>query len=675
MGKQQFDAYSCVKHCPGTDFAKHFTVETEKRMCSVLPRAAMRFACTILFLISSITHAAWLEWDRSSDTNVIGYRVYFGPTSRGYDSVLDVSNETTVTIPPLAPGTAYYFAVTAYNSSALESDFSEETSYIEPSPNETPFALGDNYQTLQETVLNVPAMNGVLDNDVDPDGDLLSALLVSSAAHGTLSLVADGSFVYSPMTGFTGTDSFTYECTDGNATSAVTTVTITVGSGPPPPANNVPIAQADNYQTSQGTQLRVTAAAGLLNNDSDADGDSLVALLVSTTAHGPLSLNTNGGFVYTPITGFVGTDSFTYRCSDGKSVSATATVTITITSVVTPPPANHSPDAQSDSYTTMQNASLNVPAASGVLSNDFDADNDPLSILLISTTTHGTLNLDTNGAFSYVPTQDFVGTDNFTYAVTDGKATSILATVTLTVVQNGGDSVCPECLVELDQLITSRGGSLSTLLSGITVPENATCLEVELIEFHTLVKRLGRLNDSAINAALATASACLNANLQVELSKRRMRVDTLLPSKWSTLASNRLVTISNQLQQCTELEIASRAKKFMSAAASLRRADRYIASGQLAPSDLSNKTYWFRFSQSGHTLNVRLQILPDGFFVMEKSDGTQMTGACEYERTAFDCGTLQLLYDGASDVITLTLRFGATRGKISGDMRGWFTKL
>jgi VCBS repeat-containing protein len=68
----------------------------------------------------------------------------------------------------------------------------------------------------------------------------------------------------------------------------------------------------------------------VLGNDSDANGDKLTARLVSKPAHGTLILKLDGGFVYTPAAGFVGTDTFTYQANDGAANSNVATVTFTI---------------------------------------------------------------------------------------------------------------------------------------------------------------------------------------------------------------------------------------------------------------------------------------------------------------------------------------------------------
>lgn len=91
----------------------------------------------------------------------------------------------------------------------------------------TPLSVDDAYELAMNTTLNVAA-GGVLENDIDLNHDPLTATLVSDVSHGTLALQADGSFSYTPHNGFAGTDSFTYQCSDGGLTSETATVTFTV---------------------------------------------------------------------------------------------------------------------------------------------------------------------------------------------------------------------------------------------------------------------------------------------------------------------------------------------------------------------------------------------------------------------------------------------------------------
>ena len=287
--------------------------------------------------------------------------------------------------------------------------------------NDAPIAVADSYTLNEDTVLNVAAP-GVLGNDTDVDGSL-TAIQVTPPTHGALTLNTNGSFTYTPVTNYNGPDAFSYAVTDGSLTSATVVVSLTIN-----PTNDVPVAGNDNYITDEDTPLTVNAANGILANDTDVDsGDVLTVVLAAGPQHGVLSLNTNNGsFTYTPNTNYNGTDSFTYRANDGKTSSAPATVTITINSV------NDVPVANADSYSVNEDSPL-VVSAPGVLGNDTDADGNPLTAVLDTGTTHGTLTLNSNGSFSYMPSANFNGTDSFTYRASDGQASSPLVTVTITV--------------------------------------------------------------------------------------------------------------------------------------------------------------------------------------------------------------------------------------------------
>ena len=173
---------------------------------------------------------------------------------------------------------------------------------------------------------------GVLTNDVDADGSALAATLVSGPKNGKLTLKQDGSFIYTPSKYFVGIDSFTYKATDGSG-SDVATVWIKVGASKgtiAPTTNAVPVATGDAYTMTAGSKLKITSGASILKNDTDGDGNKLSAVLVSKPHHGSLSIKADGTFSYIPSRKFVGTDSFTYKASDGWSLSDTVTVTITV---------------------------------------------------------------------------------------------------------------------------------------------------------------------------------------------------------------------------------------------------------------------------------------------------------------------------------------------------------
>lgn len=92
-----------------------------------------------------------------------------------------------------------------------------------------PVGYSDQYIVAANGALSITAAFGVLANDRDADGDALTASLATAATHGTVSVNADGSFLYTPDIGYTGNDSFTYIAGDGGLQSAATTVDIVVG--------------------------------------------------------------------------------------------------------------------------------------------------------------------------------------------------------------------------------------------------------------------------------------------------------------------------------------------------------------------------------------------------------------------------------------------------------------
>jgi hypothetical protein len=97
--------------------------------------------------------------------------------------------------------------------------------------------------------------------------------------------------------------------------------------------NSAPVAVDDSYSTMRDTVLTVPALTGVLSNDTDTDGDSLMAMLDSGPSNGMLDLSADGSFVYTPTTSFVGVDSFDYYANDGMADSNVATAWITVTAV------------------------------------------------------------------------------------------------------------------------------------------------------------------------------------------------------------------------------------------------------------------------------------------------------------------------------------------------------
>lgn len=266
----------------------------------------------------------------------------------------------------------------------------------------------------------------VLSNDTTGTSPATAVESVTVPANGTAVLNPDQTITYTPNPGFTGSDAFTYRASDGTDLSNWATVTVTVND-----VADAPLANNDAFEVQEGSTLTVLPP-GVLENDSDPDGDTLTAMLGTNVTGGALTLNANGSFNYTPNAGTV-SDSFTYVANDGVSSSAPATVTIT----VTPAPANQPPVANPDFATTTRNTAKTID----LMANDTDPDGNlnPTSVSVGTVSSRGgTITNLNNGSVVYTPKRNFRGTDTFSYTVSDSGTpplTSNSATVQVNVVR------------------------------------------------------------------------------------------------------------------------------------------------------------------------------------------------------------------------------------------------
>jgi Bacterial Ig domain len=258
-----------------------------------------------------------------------------------------------------APATGAYTIVAAAYYAGATGDYTVKVvGACTPAPI-TPVSGADSYSTAFNTPLVVPPP-GVMANDVNVAGATVA--VVSAVSTGSLALNANGGFTYTPPTGFSGPATFTYRATNSAGPGTVATVTITVQ-----PAPTAPVATDDAY-TANSDQTLTVAAPGVLGNDAANGGGALTAVLVSPPTRGGVTLNANGGLVYTPNAGYVGPDAFTYRASNANGFSNVATVAINVVSTTTPPtvPSNLYAWAIFNNVVTLRwNAPTSGPAPSG----------------------------------------------------------------------------------------------------------------------------------------------------------------------------------------------------------------------------------------------------------------------------------------------------------------------
>ena len=281
----------------------------------------------------------------------------------------------------------------------------------------------------------------VLANDSDVDGDFLSVeSIAEGAGNGTVTIDGD-EIVYTPVTDFVGTDSFTYTVTDGNGGSDTATVNITVNE-----TNVDPVGGDDTATVDEDGSVSIA----VLDNDTDGDDDDLSIGNFTLASNGSVT-QTGDALVYTPNANFNGSDSFTYQVDDGKGGTDLATVNVTVT------PVNDEPVAVDDSASVNQDGSVEID----VLDNDSDVDGDTITLAaggLVAA--NGTVAV-TAGGLTYTPNAGFSGLDSFSYTVEDGNGGTDIATVDIavngvTLTPKSTDPVKPGERVEID-LITSEG--------------------------------------------------------------------------------------------------------------------------------------------------------------------------------------------------------------------------
>ena len=196
---------------------------------------------------------------------------------------------------------------------------------------------------------------------------------------------------------------------------------------PPAPSPGQITAAADQYTTTGGTTLDVSAP-GLLDNDQDSQNATLRITGNSPASHGSVTVAENGAFSYTPAPGYSGPDSFSYTVSNGSS-SAVATVNITVIADPNGAPGNRAPIAQADTASTAQGTARSIP----VLANDSDPDGDTLSVISVMQPAHGSAVINPDNSISYTPNAGYVGGDVFTYSISDGSlSASAIVNVTVT---------------------------------------------------------------------------------------------------------------------------------------------------------------------------------------------------------------------------------------------------
>lgn len=180
-----------------------------------------------------------------------------------------------------------------------------------------PPSASDDVITVSEDTNSRVSKPGVLKNDQLRSMGPLRAVLVSTTAHGKLTLHPDGSLAYQPDADFNGVDLFTYAATDGSRVSDPAIVAITVM-----PVNDPPVAGDDHVTLTGPGSIKLYLTA----NDTDVDGVVVPNSLTIMTPprQGEVRVGPSGSVTYTPAPGSSGRDAFSYIVWDDRGARSNA---------------------------------------------------------------------------------------------------------------------------------------------------------------------------------------------------------------------------------------------------------------------------------------------------------------------------------------------------------------
>ncbi|KAB7666278.1 Ig-like domain-containing protein [Bacillus sp. B1-b2] len=247
-------------------------------------------------------------------------------------------------------------------------------------------------------------------NGSDPDSDPITYSVKEGQHNGVVTVEQDGTWSYTPEKDFIGNAEFEIITADDKGGKTTTKVVVAVSPKP----NTFPTISDDRKEMYQGT----TITEKIIGHDIDED--TLTYSKKSDPAKGTVTVNEDGNWKYVPEKDFHGQDSFQVEVNDGKEGKATATITI----VVKP---NSAPQSKDDTF------EITLPKSKSGNINATDSDNDVLTYKVIQGPQKGTVTLEDNGKWEYIPNSGYTGEDSFTVEISDGKGGTTTSEITIVV--------------------------------------------------------------------------------------------------------------------------------------------------------------------------------------------------------------------------------------------------
>lgn len=417
-----------INYSPHTGF--YGTDEAEYEICDLGHPGSLCSRAKIFFSVTRRSPIANDDTDETDEDEAVQIDILAN------DEDTDIDPSTVVIIAQPQNGTATYlgngiveympnqdyngtdfFTYTVTDLTNLTSNVARVDITIHP-VDDAPVATGGLYTTRENQSVVIPISERVSDADNNIDWNAIT--IVTQPTNGQVTNgPGTGELTYTPANNFSGTDAFQFTITDlTNLTSNVATISIQVSDQAPTAVDDVATTNEDQ-----------AVVIPVLNNDTDPQNNIDVSSVTISIAplNGSATPNPNGTVIYTPNPNYFGEDSFFYTVCDETDYCDEAKVTITIH------PVNDAPVAVDDEVTLFEDTSVLIR----VLNNDYDVDNsnDELTLTIVTPPLHGTAQLVLEPiGIQYTPDENYFGTDQFVYRITDPEGLWDEATVNLTII-------------------------------------------------------------------------------------------------------------------------------------------------------------------------------------------------------------------------------------------------
>ena len=390
------------------------------------------------------------DTDPDGDTMTVTAATLANPAN---GTLTNAAGAWTFTPAPGFTGTAVINYTIADPSGATASSTHVVTVF--PDPNTAPTDDSETTSVLPNSTFVASVADGLLANANDSDGDPLSVTgftiagipgtqpigsPASMPGIATITINADGSFTFTPATGYSGPiPTIIYTVDDGNGGTDTSQLNLTVE----PPANSPPVALSDLTTTTEG----VAVAFNLLANDTDPDGNSLTvtSATLTTPSEGTLTQDpVTLTWTFTPASGVTGDVVISYTIADPSGATASSTHVVTVF-----PDPNTAPTDDSETTSVLPNLTFLAPVADGLLANANDSDGDPISVTgftiagipgtqpigsPVSMPGIATITINADGSFTFTPATGYSGPiPTIIYTVDDGNGGTDTSQLNLTV--------------------------------------------------------------------------------------------------------------------------------------------------------------------------------------------------------------------------------------------------